>query len=81
MGTGTVKSTRGLPVPITRFIKSCRQKAQWINAAITFGIDIQDIFRIGIRSDVKKMATDNDFNNDNDENENMYYFHPCESNM
>lgn len=46
-------------------MKTCRQKARWINAAISFGIDLQVIFRIGMREDKRKLAPDDDNDNDN----------------
>jgi len=52
-----------------RFTKACRQKGRWINVAICFGIDLQDIFRLGIRSEIDAEENDDD---DDDEYPNMY---------
>ena len=53
-----------------RFTKTCRQKGRWINASIYFGVDLQDIFRLGIRSDLEDMGADDD--DDDDTYRNMY---------
>jgi hypothetical protein len=45
-----------------RFTKACRIKGRWINIAITFGVDLQDLFRLGIRFDEHNLATDADDN-------------------
>jgi hypothetical protein len=50
-----------------RFTKACRQKARWINIAICFGVDLQEIFKTGIRSDLQDMDAD-DVNNAADSN-------------
>ncbi len=49
-------------------MRGCRQKGRWINTAISFGIDLQDIFWIGIREDKQKLVSDGDNNNNNDDN-------------
>ena len=41
-----------------RLTKECRQKGQWINIAIMFGINLQDIFKIGIQLDMRSMYAD-----------------------
>lgn len=43
-----------------RFMKACRHKGRWINIAISFGIDLQEIFRLGIRHDTDNLATDDE---------------------
>lgn len=43
-----------------RFTRACRKKGRWINIAICFGIDLQEIFRLGIRSDLGNLAGDDD---------------------
>jgi hypothetical protein len=55
-----------------RFMKACRQKGRWINVTISFGIDIQDIFKLGIRSEMD--PGDNDDDDDDDAYRNMYVF-------
>lgn len=48
----------------TRFTKACRQKGRWINVAISFGVDIQDIIKFGIRSDIHNLDADDEGNDD-----------------
>jgi hypothetical protein len=47
-------------LPSVRFVKACRQKGRWINVAICFGVDLQEVFKVGIRSDVQNMDADVD---------------------
>jgi hypothetical protein len=61
-------TVRRLPI---RFKKACRLKGRWINAAICFGIDLQDIFRLGIRHDLATSDSDGD---GDDEIREMYVF-------
>jgi hypothetical protein len=32
-----------------RFSQSCRLKARWVNIAVCFGVELQDVFKIGRR--------------------------------
>jgi hypothetical protein len=48
-----------------RFNKACRQKGRWINLAISFGIDLQDIFKLGIRSDTQNLDNVEEYRNMN----------------
>lgn len=41
-------TTRLIECPI-RFSRSCRLKARWINIAISFGVELKDIFKVGMR--------------------------------
>jgi hypothetical protein len=41
-------TTRPIDSPII-FSRSCRLKARWINIAISFGVELQDIFKVGMR--------------------------------
>jgi hypothetical protein len=52
-----------------RFTTACRQKGRWINAAISFGVDIQHIFRFGIWTDSHNPDANDD---DDDEYHSMY---------
>jgi hypothetical protein len=52
-----------------RFTKACRHKGRWINVAICFGIDLQDIFRLGIRFDRGNFAAYNDGDNNDDDDD------------
>jgi hypothetical protein len=51
-----------------RFLKACHQKGQWINVAICFGVDLQEVFKVGIRSDMQNL--DADVDNDYDDADN-----------
>ena len=62
-------------------MKACRQKGRWINVAISFGVDLQDIFKLGVRFETQSRLTadgNNNINNnehdkDEDEDEDDIY--------
>jgi len=56
----------------TRFTKACRHKGRWINVAICFGIDLQEMFRLGICSDRGNLAADDNEDEDEDRIRDMY---------
>ena len=45
-----------------RLTKDCCPKAHWINVAISFGVDLEEIFRLGICSITQNQAGDEDEN-------------------
>ncbi len=51
------------------FVKACRHKGRWINVGICFGIDLNDIFKLGIRADRRNLVV-----RDDDDVYNMYVF-------
>ena len=57
--TGLTKCSLG-------FSNECRLKARWINLAISFGIEIHDIFKVGMRLNIFVNNVDEESDSDSD---------------